>query len=140
MSTSNAFSWSIPPYQTPQGTLWETQCWGPPSQVLDSCNFATGDKSTCWGTFQSRFCNLVDPYPAKVPCTMREAYQPGIATAMITPMSEALQEKSPAYSIEGVSEYARSLRAPLMVNRCWQNKLTSLGDGVLFGAQYPDNM
>ena len=133
---SNVFNWSIPPYQTPMGSLFTTQCWGPPSKLIGQTDYRSEDNAMAWGTFESRYCNLTDKVAEPVPCSMGEKYQPGITSALVSPMAGELQQKHPGYSVDAVGNYAQSFRAPLLVNRCWQNKLTSLGDGVVFDRQY----
>jgi hypothetical protein len=123
------FNWSIPAYQTDPGQVWTTECWGPVSKVVDQCDQRSKDNLQCWGTFETWRCNMVDP--AQRPGVYNPNNLSGPAAGPAAGGAEL-----PNYSRRGVSEYAVSLRRPLLSNRCWKDSFTSLGDGVVIGAGF----
>ena len=133
-------NWSIPPFQTGFGEPYTTQCWGPVSRPLYGCDERWQDGVMCWGTFESRDCNLVDKYPMVNPLSI-------MAPAIDAANASAL-DISPQTRAYALSNYALSRQPPVttallgLSNQCFNDPglpamcAAALGDGVVVGAGF----
>lgn len=125
------FNWSVPPFRTSPGEVWKTQCWGPVSKT-DSCDQRSQDDLMCWGTFVTKYCNMVDSPRTQFYNPNNEA---GPAATVVNFNPERLLPRS-LTDDPGISNFAKE-RAGLITNECWKESFDSLGDGVVIGAGFP---
>jgi len=120
------FNWSVPPFRTDPGSVWKTQCWGPSSKTAH-CDQRSQDNLTCWGEFDTKYCNDIDrPGPRN----------PNNVSGPAAPPTYLSLDKSP-YRNTAVSRFANLSRPGLQSDACWKDVFTSIGDGVVAGAGFP---